>query len=458
VVDRARAQRARTGSAVAGLMAAIADEAVERKARLVTDFTALNWGICGWGMTMADVAEIVSALPRDGYISSLDMPSGFHYSGSNPADRSLLAVRHGGRYWQPTRLMFGLKQAPAAFSVLSAELTQTAHRRFHWLHGDAFAAAAAVRYTAYIDDLFTVAADEASGKVATGVLKDYGAVVNVIFRPDKERPPSQEGPVLGVLVNSRDMTIRLPAAKRYNYALLALIVLVADATGVAVPRSLLRKLVGKLSYAASVLRGGTARMIPLWQTVADAGEEAEQQRLPALARGALEWFAEELLSERGARRALIPSPDALSGAPWVFSHSDASGDVGFGLTVGPLVVHGTWRDDLRDADAVSIGARELYPLALLVAEAGDLFAGRLWQPRMDNLPNVFALLSGRTHDRDAHAWLAAVLTCQEAGGTTLVPTWLPREGNVFMDEVSKAESPEEARRVAAAFRLRGGEG
>jgi hypothetical protein len=110
--------------------------------------------------------------------------------------------------------------------------------------------------------------------------------------------------------------------------------------------------------------------------------------------------------------------------------------VGCALAVGPLVLTARWTPH----EEAFIGQRELCLLFIAIATFSDLLAHCYWEPRTDNAPNVFAPLSGRTHEQGARPSLAALLSLEELHATRLLLRWCPREINTFMDALSKAPS------------------
>lgn len=130
--------------------------------------------------------------------------------------------------------------------------------------------------------------------------------------------------------------------------------------------------------------------------------------------------------------------------------SDASGDVGFGINMGPMVIHGTWTESI--AASKSIGMKELYPLVVLSALAGDLLAPFTWSPTTDNLPNVFGMLKGHSNDKEARPWLASLLALQSMNKYLVIPGWCPRRANQFMDDVSKVATALEVCAVVERYR------
>ena len=209
--------------------------------------------------------------------------------------------------------------------------------------------------------------------------------------------------------------------------------------GGGLPTAQLEKLAGKLNHFCIVWPQGAAHMAPIYQ----AAHGAVQGMLPpercASAVSALKYFYHVLMRNRQSDALCTPLPSSPDAQPGVQSFGDASGDIGFSTQMGPLLLWGTWTAAV--AERVSIGNKELYPIALFSETFGDLLGGFAWLPRMDNLPNCFAILKGHTTDADLQPLLTAWLCAR--GRDAARPGWVPRLFNPFQDQASKARSHRE---------------
>ena len=411
---------------------ALAASAKDAKKRLVFDYGAsgLNSGGVAWPFALPSAHELLSYVTPSGWIGSVDMANGFHQTRMHDGHRAHMAFRVDGVDYQPTRLMFGLRQGPAQFSLLSAEVVTTVTRRIRRDLGHA--AASMIRVVAYIDDIFVFAPTLDLCRAAMRILTTYCADVNVALNERKVRVPSQCAPVLGFIVDTVAMTVTVPADKRFNTLAIVAVVRAAALRRKRVPRGLLRKLAGKLSYLLAVAPHAAAMMAPIWRATSHGASTRIGERPDMVA--SLDYFARLLADTARCTVRLVPSPSAPDALPRVGSYGDASGTIGFSATLGPVAIHGTWG---TAAARTSIGALELYPNALIAALFGDLLSECMWQPMLDNLPDVFGLLKGSTDDIDAQPWLALALTPGLTGGPLTLAAWNPRHGNTCNDNASK---------------------
>lgn len=433
--ERVQKRAEAEGVTAASVSRALGAESLSDAGRLVYDYTEVNARGCSWPFALCSLDEILMAVPRGGWIASVDIESGFHHVAIAPGDSPYLAFRNlvSGKTYAPTRLMFGMRSAPAAFSTVTAELVASAQRRIWRELGED----CGVRLFVYIDDIFVVGPTREACKSGLDILKSFCVEVNVALKAEKVREPAQDAPVLGLRIDTNRMVVYLPADKRWNilFALHVMIGLLKAGHGV--PRSLIQKVTGKLNHFCVVWPLGLAHIGPLYE----ASQGAQGGLVPRAGADdlldVLSYF-HGVLSKNSSTEALCQAlPTSQEAPPGVSSHGDASGDVGCSLSMGPLVLWARWTEQVA-SPAVSIGMKELHPLIMLLELAGDLLEGFTWFPRMDNLPNAFAILKGHTSDRELRPWLIAFLCMR--GKALTISGWEPRLFNAFNDKSSKSRN------------------
>ena len=412
--------------------------------RMVFDYGQPNERGCAWPFALCSIAEIVMSASKGAAIASVDIETGFHHVAIAPGDSPYFAFRDlvSGKTYAPTRLMFGMRSAPAAFSTVTAEIVASAQRRLWQRMG----ADCGVRLFVYIDDIFVVGGTSSSCTKALALLRDFCVEVGVKLKEEKVRPPAQDAPVLGLRIDTQRQVVYLPADKRWNMLFAIHVLLHVAAQGGGLPTAQLEKLAGKLNHFCIVWPRGVAHMAPLYQAASGAAQGMLPPSRGAGALSALQYFY-DVLQRQHADSFCAPLPASPDAPAEIISHGDASGDVGFSVQMGPLQLWGRWTPVV--ASAKSIGNKELYPLALWEELFGDLIEGFAWSPRMDNLPNCFAILKGYTADRDLQPLLTAWLCARGRDATR--PGWEPRLYNPFQDKVSKAVSWEEVPRLMEAY-------
>ena len=429
---------------VPALMRALADASVEREPRVVFNYKPLNRRGVPWPYSQAVLADLLVSVQPGDFIASDDLRKFFTVVVLHPDSRGYRAICAGGRYWQPTRMFFGERIGPPVGCMLSGEIARIAK-------AECEQAGLVVRALwPFVDDLFQVTPDEATGNAVQDKLGELAEYVGAPTKRAKRRPPAQRGiDLLGLVGDTLDMTLELPLQKRHKYTTLLAYLLEAIAHDALFPSELLHKMAGQLMHCVFVYWHMARHLQPFWRAVETDGSSVRVRAVRGLAAAARAWFL-VLTDPLCAHAQLIPSPSAPFSAPWVTTRSDASGDVGAAITLGNVTIWLPWKPGFTVADA-SIQALEAWPVLALATLAGDLLAGMGWRELTDNLALVFAALKGYTSDGALEPVLGAVLALQERHAFLLLPSWLPREFNEFMDRVSKATSRDEVRRAVEEF-------
>ena len=431
----------------ASITRAMGKESISDNGRLVYDYSDVNARGCKWPFALCGLEEIIMAVGQGDWIASVDVEAGFHHVGIHPDDECYLAFRDlvTGELVVPSRLMFGMRSAPAAFSTVTAEIVASAQRRIWRQLGED----CGVRLFVYIDDIFVVGPSQDACKRGLDLLKEFCVEVGVALKAEKVREPAQDAPVLGLRIDTTRMVVYLPADKRWNILFAAHVMIKLLSAGQGVPRSLVRKIAGKLNHFCVIWPLGLAHMGPLYEASAGtlSGLVAGQQAEDLL--DVLRYFHNVLKDRSSTESACQVMPTSPDAPPGVSSYGDASGKEGCSVAVGPLVIWGRWTEAVGRPE-VSIGMKELHPLMLLLELAGDLLADCTWFPRMDNLPNAFAILKGHTSDRELRPWLVAFLCAR--GRSLSISGWEPRLYNAFNDKMSKSQTTDGVLEVMEDYR------
>lgn len=434
----------------AAVTRALMAQAMPEKPRLVFDYsTRLNPAGVAWPYAMTTIAEMLLRMEPGGWLGSVDYESGFHHMRVHPHDQSYMGFRDArtGQLYVPERLMFGLRSAPGSFCTVTAELNATAQRLVERDLGVGLAF-----LFVFIDDTFVWGRTEAAAVRALEIFEAYADSVGAKRKSVKTRPPAQEGPLLGLRLDTQRMALSLPADKKWSMLFVLHAMIGLYKRGVGLCRSVLVKLAGKLAHFCTVWPEGLPHLAPIYEctSAGRGGLMALEDCKPAVS--ALRYFERVLSLGRSAGALCIPAPMSPAAAPWVTSSSDAAGNVGFAVCVGPVVIWGLWQEDFAAADR-SIGAKEAYAPLMMEDAAGDLLAGFDWFPQLDNLPDCFALQKGYTKDKELRPFLAGLLCSRRSGRT--IGIWRPRFFNAYMDEASKTRVAQEVRAAMVRYRARG---
>ena len=147
----------------------------------------------------------------------------------------------------------------------------------------------------------------------------------------------------------------------------------------------LETLIGKLGFAASVVRGGRAflhRLRLCWG--AAASSSSSTVTIDSGARPDAEWWADKLSNAiQGSRVFLTDSP-----LPVVTLKSDAAGEIGWGYIVDGVLHWSRWHPDT--VTTAHIQYKELVALVHCMEEYGERFANQIVRFGVDNSSVCYA--------------------------------------------------------------------
>ncbi|MDO9002502.1 MAG: hypothetical protein Q7V20_03475 [Aquabacterium sp.] len=416
---------------------AVASMVTVSSPRLVFDYSGLlNERLAKWPMSLVTMWELVAQFGKGWWVAVEDLQSGFWGQSVDPRDRPYMAIMVRGEMFMPTRQMFGSRNAPASFSVLSGELAAVALRlcrQAGLLH---------VRIVVYVDDFAVFGPTEDECTRARDILRAHVASVLCQFKKTKAQGPTQTPTLLGLAFDTRTMTVSLPQERRYNLCVLLAFV-VHWCAAKPLPRTLARKMAGKLGFASMVVHGGIGRITPFWDAAENTGDSSTSVDLLASIVAAARWWLTRLTTDVLAAPLIDLTP--AGGTPFLPSFSDASGDIACSITVGNLAMYHSWGESMSGPNLIA--CQEMYPIAWLASTVGYVLRDVAWQPLCDNAGVVYELLRGSCRSspmaRALHRQLWSGLhgadgeTPRLPAHGTFLATWQPREGNEFMDAASK---------------------
>ena len=164
-----------------------------------------------------------------------------------------------------------------------------------------------------------------------------------ILQEDKLLGPSQQLPFVGIVIDTIDERLSIPADKLDNYLRSIRRVLADEAAGQLLAKDL-ESLIGKLSWVVEVMIAGKAHLWPLRQSLPHGWYHHRRLRatvrLGQEAKAALQWWEDYI---QHALHHPFWVPFWTHSAPiFCRTFSDSSGEVGFGLALGDEVFQGLW--------------------------------------------------------------------------------------------------------------------
>jgi len=322
--------------------------------------------------------QIISMVAKHGkgaLLAKFDVEAAYRNIPVHPEDRRLLGLKWWGKFFVDLVLPFGLRSAPFIFNSVATMV--------EWILINNHSVSDIVHY---LDDFILAGPPDSS--VCAQDLATSLIVCNKLglpLHPKKCEGPATSLVVLGILLNSEDLTARLPEDK-----LIALKSLIQSW----VPRRWcnrhqLESLIGHLHHAAKVVWPGRSFIRRMIDLLCCFRNKNHPIRLNKEFRQDLLWWHTFLTHWHGVQFWLFPG---LSLSTDVEVTADAAGSIGYGAFHGLEWFNGIWSEPQKD---MSIAYKEFFPIVI----AADLW-GAKWVKlhvlfRSDN-EAVVAILNSRT--------------------------------------------------------------
>ena len=212
----------------------------DRKPRLVVDLSRnLNDHLTYEYFSYTTVSQAVEKATPHCWFSKLDLSNCFLSFPLHPSALPYFIFRFDSKLYQFVRMPFGLSSAPRICTLL---LSVPAFAMQQW---------GVDRCDRYLDDFLLTDDTEQSAQrslhIAQHALSMFGLVVN----PDKTVGPARQLAFLGILLDSVQQTMSLTPERMDEIR--SLLARAASARHISLPQ--LQSLIGKLSFAATVLPG-----------------------------------------------------------------------------------------------------------------------------------------------------------------------------------------------------------
>ena len=353
--------------------------------RLICDLSSPHGGSVNDGISpelcslqyarVDDAVTIIQQLGRGTQLVKLDLKDAYRIVPVHPADYHLLGITWRGNTYVDRALPFGLRSAPKIFNAIADFLAwvlscQGVERQLH-----------------YLDDfLFFGAPNSQQGRDCLRTASHTLATLGVPVAVHKTEGPAAAITFLGILVDSDNFELRLPADKLARLREM----LQHWAIRHACTRQELESLLGHLSHAATVISQGRVFLRQLFTLLSLDRAPHHFIRLNAGARADLTWWQTFLQGWNGISFFPVSSTS-------VEILSDASGTFGCGAYAD---LHGwfqlRWPEDWH---SVHITAKELVPVVIAGAIWGQHWSHRRVCFKSDNMGVVDLLRSRSSADK-----------------------------------------------------------
>ena len=413
------------------------------KDRFVTALGDLSPHLIPLRCRYARAMDSLSHVRKGWHMAKCDAEAGYYQVKVDPADAAYLGVAveldatGTVGYFTYERLPMGLGPSGYVFSMYSGLV----HEIFRSRVSDA------VISFVYLDDIVILCADYEACATALetllAVMRECGMSPNL--KKTSSRPVGVDGPqhaevVLGLRVDLRALTVRLPAEKLVRTITSAIVLDRCAESALPVPERALAQLGGRLVWCAVTDPGIAAytRELCTWTDFAHWHGRWRAWRMAAYTwagplvprqRAAMQWFINH--ARRGALTGTaLLCPELRSGVRVVFT-TDATG-VANAVCVsseGAMT-----RFVLPDCDAVQVAALEALALVFILWRFGETLRGCTIVVGTDALGVCYQVVAGKARDDAANDLQRLVRAACTHYDVIVVQKWLTRWWNWTSDQ------------------------
>ena len=315
-----------------------------------------------------DVVSMVKSLGKSALMAKLDIKHAFRLCPVSPIDWHLLGTHWEGFYFIELRLPFGLRSSVFIFNSFADALEWILRNKYYLKV-----------LSHYLDDFFTAGpADSPQCQSNLIIIQQVFDKLGVPLAPEKLEGPTTVLTYLGIEIDSDDQVIRLPDDK-YSDLQSQLTQWIGKKK--CTKRELL-SLIGKLSFAAKVVRSGRLFLRRLIDLSTTARKLHHHINLNAEARKDIQWWLDFLPTWNGI--SVFPD-DIWTPASELLIFTDASSKIGYGAYCKRDWFCGAWPPHLQGQ---SIQWKELFTIYLSCAVWGHNWPSRKLISNTDNSTNV----------------------------------------------------------------------
>jgi len=339
--------------------------------------------------TVEDAAEYTILMKRRTgelvYFSKFDQKAAYRLLPIHPSQVGLLGFRDNEsppREWVELRLPFGLASACRMYSCLSNTLGWALQ---HIVGSGTFCV--------YLDDFLQInAGKERSVTSSQSTLLTFGILDMPLS--DKTDIDVEAIVFLGVGLDSRDETLSITEKRKGNI----LKSLDTWLTSTTFKTHELESLSGVLSFITRVIRPGKIFLTRVWATLAHCRTKHynANHEISAELRKDLQWWRQFLVLWDRSCKMVDGTEEVI---PDYHSTSDAASFGGASVLV-PEFLQVKWEGELEYLAALHINVREMFMVATSGLTFGHRWSGKLVIFHCDNLSDVFAVLKGKSKNKE----------------------------------------------------------
>ena len=367
------------------------------------------------------VDDVVQMLPKNGFMAKIDLSSAYRSVPIHPYCYELMGlswVFEGDSkptFIVDTRFAFGLAKAPQYFQRIGNAIVRYMRKNGY-------------KVVCYLDDYLIV--DENENHCREGyefllkVLQMLGFEIN--FK--KVQAPVQKIVFLGIEIDSVNQCLSLPESKLSELRL----ELVKWQVKNKATKHELQSLIGKLNWAAKVIKGGRTFLRRLIDLMCTLKKKHHHIRLNSNAKADIQWWANYIGIFNGTASFIdkpVPSgsfsTDAcLNGgggayyADWFYSH---------------------WETDFPAIAKLHINLKETFSVFLASLRWAESWRNKHIVVYSDNAATVFMLNKGSSRNSIAMVWLRQLFWLSAVFNFQLTARHIKGKDNVISDVISRLD-------------------
>lgn len=358
------------------------------------------------------------------FLAKLDLKDAYKHVAVSPLDWHLLGFQWGESEGQPQFyfskvLNFGLRSAPALFDIFASTLSLFMFRE-----------GVSARICRYVDDFLVVAPSRSVCQQNLDVMLNTCHLAGFEVQPSKVTVPDQRVEFLGIVIDTRswELSISPERVEEINTLLSSWQVRKSSSK-----RELL-SLVGKLAFAAKVVRSGRAFLGRLISLAKKVKHLHGRVRISAAARKDLTWWATCLSAHNGV---YMFRPD-WDDSNVVHIFTDAS-NVGFGGVCQDSWFAIEYSGSLGSLVEQSINWRELHAATRALLTWGPPLKGRLIRFHVDNSAACGMLSRLYTPVTELMEFIRAWAMAIEVNDLKVSVVYISTHDNTAADQLSRAK-------------------
>ncbi len=382
----------------------------------------------------ATIDSATKLIPTNGYVSKIDLKSAYRSVPIHPDCYPATGLQWTFRgnnvptYLIDTRLPFGASRSCGIFQGLSDSVVRMMSRRGYTV-------------VAYLDDFLVIAATKEQCQKAHNcllqLLQELGFEINF----DKVVPPCQGLTFLGVFVSSLNRTLSLPDSK---VAELRDVLLSWSQKKKATKREL-QQVIGKLAWAARVIRGGRTFLRRLIDLTCKLKHKHHHIRLNNDARADLSWWSNFMCIFNGTVHFIEDLP-----VPSDQFATDACMEGG-GAFYKRDWFYVNWKLDMPVLADAHINAKELHTVCLAAEKWAPQWADSHIVVYTDNLNTMFAINKGTCRSKTMMPSIRRLFWLSALNNFHITARYIRGSQNIVSDCLSRLHDPKHFNLAASLF-------